>query len=246
MSSCCVEPPLRTVWLRPLPRTWWSTLDNTEQMAGVIKGHSTIRKVSWKKLPPQHCWVLALVEDWGGEEGGEGRGGGGAGGRPPNLECLVEFCCARILNCIDQNKNAKNGENERTRGMGWTEPRYGSTCLYGYSWGRYKTRTRHFSQTLSSLDVILISIELAQPLPNFKGDFLLGHPVERSARLNLHHKGRPFLKCVVSIKGIVQIAFDPSSVKQANVEKKCCKPSWHALTPPGKLGENAPNHPNKP
>ena len=24
MSSCCVEPPLRTAWLRPLPRTWWS------------------------------------------------------------------------------------------------------------------------------------------------------------------------------------------------------------------------------
>ena len=28
---------------------------NTEQMAGMIKGHSTITKVSWKLLPAQHC-----------------------------------------------------------------------------------------------------------------------------------------------------------------------------------------------
>ena len=33
--------------------------------------------------------------------------------------------------------------------------------------------------------------------------------------------------------GIAQIALDPRpSVKQANVEKKCPKPSWQAYTPP--------------
>ena len=32
--------------------------------------------------------------------------------------------------------------------------------------------------------------------------------------------------------GIAQIALDPRpSVKQANVEKKCPKPSWQVLTP---------------
>ena len=93
-----------------------------------------------EKLPPQHCWALALVEDWGGEEGGEGRGGGGAGGRSPNLEGLVEFCCARILNCIEQNKNAKNGENERTRRRGWTGLQYGniSTWIQMGTIQRYK------------------------------------------------------------------------------------------------------------
>ena len=41
--------------------------------------------------------------------------------------------------------------------------------------------------------------------------------------------------------GIAQIALDPRpSVKQANVEKKCPKPSWHALTPPGKRGKKVP------
>ena len=48
--------------------------------------------------------------------------------------------------------------------------------------------------------------------------------------------------------GIAQIALDPTpSVKQANVEKKCPKPFWQALTPQGKCGEkNALNHFDKP
>ena len=39
----------------------------------------------------------------------------------------------------------------------------------------------------------------------------------------------------------------PPSVKRANVEKKCSKPPWQALTPLSKHGEkNAPIHPDKP
>ena len=40
--------------------------------------------------------------------------------------------------------------------------------------------------------------------------------------------------------GIAQIALDPlppSSVKLANVEKKCPKPSWQAFTPPLPYGQ---------
>ena len=42
--------------------------------------------------------------------------------------------------------------------------------------------------------------------------------------------------------GIAQIALDPPSppVKRANVEKKCPKPSWQALTPLGKRGKKVP------
>ena len=48
--------------------------------------------------------------------------------------------------------------------------------------------------------------------------------------------------------GIAQIALNPlPPIKQAKVEKKCPKPSWQALPPPGKRGEkSAPNHPGKP
>ena len=47
--------------------------------------------------------------------------------------------------------------------------------------------------------------------------------------------------------GIAQIALAPRpSVKQANVEKKCPKPSWQVLTPPGKVAKKGPNHPGKP
>ena len=42
--------------------------------------------------------------------------------------------------------------------------------------------------------------------------------------------------------GIAQIALDPPpfSVKRANMEKKCSKPSWQALTPPGNVGKKCP------
>ena len=54
--------------------------------------------------------------------------------------------------------------------------------------------------------------------------------------------GKPLFEMCWFYMGIAQIALDPPplSVKQANVEKKCPKPSWQALTPSGKRGEKVP------
>ena len=54
--------------------------------------------------------------------------------------------------------------------------------------------------------------------------------------------GQPLFEMCWVYMAIAQIA-----VKRTNVEKKCSKPSWQALTPPGKfMQKNAPNHPSKP
>jgi len=59
--------------------------------------------------------------------------------------------------------------------------------------------------------------------------------------------GQPLFEMCWVYMAIAQIAQDPPSVKRTNVEKKCSKPSWQALTPPGKfMQKNAPNHHCKP
>ena len=40
--------------------------------------------------------------------------------------------------------------------------------------------------------------------------------------------------------GIAQIALDPPPCQTGKPGKKCPKPSWQALTPPGKRGKKAP------
>ena len=47
--------------------------------------------------------------------------------------------------------------------------------------------------------------------------------------------GQPLFEMCWVYMAIAQIAQDPPSVKRTNVEKKCSKPSWQALTPPGKF-----------
>ena len=54
--------------------------------------------------------------------------------------------------------------------------------------------------------------------------------------------GKPLFEMCWFCMGIAQIALDPlpPTIKQANVEKKCLKPSWQALTPLGKRGKKVP------
>ena len=52
--------------------------------------------------------------------------------------------------------------------------------------------------------------------------------------------GQPLFEMCWVYMAIAQIAQDPPSVKRTNVEKKCYKPSWQALTPPGKRGKKVP------
>ena len=59
--------------------------------------------------------------------------------------------------------------------------------------------------------------------------------------------GKPLFEMCWFYIGTAQRASDTApSVERTNMEKKCTKPSWQALTPPGKCGEkSAPNHPGK-
>ena len=60
--------------------------------------------------------------------------------------------------------------------------------------------------------------------------------VTRVKILQSDPKGKPPFEMCRLYMGIAQIALDPPlSVKQANMELKCPKPSWQVLTPPGNV-----------
>ena len=60
--------------------------------------------------------------------------------------------------------------------------------------------------------------------------------------------GQPLFEMCWVYMAIAQIAQDPPSVKRTNVEKKCSKPSWQALTSRAYIGKkkSTPNHLGKP
>ena len=95
------------------------------------------------------------------------------------------------------------------------------------------------SPTLSTLLCVFIVQSLYWSLPICEVDNFL------ASKSGI--KGKPLFEMCWFYMGIAQIALDPPlSVKQANMELKCPKPSWQVLTPPGNVGKSAPNHPGKP